>query len=286
MIKGRKRPSLSKLDLISENILKSVKVIRHKTQFKPEIGIILGTGLGKLVSDIKIKTAINYTDIPHFLKPTVESHAGRLIFGELSGKRICAMHGRFHYYEGYDMADITFPVRVLKELGIKTLIVSNACGGVNPQFRAGDIMVITDHINMMGNNPLRGVTDKKLGPRFPDMYNCYNKELIELAEKAAIKAGILLRRGVYVGVLGPNLETAAEYRFFRFIGGDAVGMSTVPEVIVAQQIGIKVLGFSVVTDMGLPDAMRSVDFSEVLKVANGAEPHLTRLIREVVGLIK
>jgi purine-nucleoside phosphorylase len=286
VIRGSNKRSLSKLDLLSDNIIESVKVIRQKTDFKPIIGIILGTGLGKLVSDIKIKTAINYSDIPYFLKPTVESHAGRLIFGELSGKRICAMHGRFHYYEGYDMADITFPVRVMKELGIKALIVSNACGGVNPQFSAGDIMLITDHINMMGNNPLRGVTDKKLGPRFPDMYNCYNKDLVELAEKAAIKAGITLRRGVYIGVLGPNLETAAEYRFFRFIGGDAVGMSTVPEVIVARQIGVKVLGFSVVTDMGLPDAMRSVDFPEVLKVARRAEPNLTHLIREVVGLIK
>lgn len=286
MIRSSNKRSLSKLDLISENISESVKVIRRKTDFKPVIGIILGTGLGKLVSDIKIKSAINYTDIPNFLKPTVESHAGRLIFGDLSGKRICAMQGRFHYYEGYDMVDITFPVRVMKGLGIKTLIVSNACGGINPQFSAGDIMVITDHINLMGDNPLRGVTDTNLGPRFPDMYNCYDKTLIALSEKAALNAKIPLRRGVYVGVLGPNLETAAEYRFFRFIGGDAVGMSTVPEVIVARHIGIKVLGFSVITDMGLPDAMRSVDFPEVLKVANGAEPHLTRLIREVVGLIK
>lgn len=271
---------------LSANILKAVKKIHSKTNFKPEIGIILGTGLGKLVFDIKNKSTVNYQDIPHFLKPTVESHLGRLIFGELSGKRVCVMQGRFHYYEGYDMVDITFPVRVMKELGIKTLIVSNACGGLNPQFSAGDIMVITDHINLTGNNPLRGVTDLKLGPRFPDMYDCYNKELVKLAEQAALNKKLTLRRGVYVGVMGPNLETAAEYRFFRFISGDAVGMSTVPEVIVARHIGLKVLGFSVITDMGLPDAMRSVDFSEVLKVANKSEPNLTQLIREVVKLIK
>ncbi len=273
-------------DSLSAKIQKAVKKIHTKTNFIPDIGIILGTGLGKLISDIKINCTIDYQDIPYFVKPTVESHAGRLIFGELSGKRVCAMQGRFHYYEGHDMVDITFPVRVMKELGIKILIVSNAGGGLNPQFCAGDIMVITDHINLMGNNPLRGVNDLKLGPRFPDMYDCYNKKLVDLAERAALNNNLSLRRGVYVGVLGPNLETAAEYRFFRFIGGDAVGMSTVPEVIVARHIGLRVMGFSVITDMGLPDAMRSVDFPAVLKVANRIEPKLTQLIREVVRLIK
>jgi len=275
-----------KLYSILDSIKRSVHAIRQKNKAKPKIGIILGTGLNRLVSDIKIKTSIEYSQIPHFLVTTVKSHTGRLIFGTLSGKDVCVMQGRFHYYEGYDMRDITLPVRVMKELGVTTLIVSNACGGLNPQFKCGDIMIITDHINLMGDNPLRGVTDERLGPRFPDMYNCYDKKLVELAEKAAINKKITTRRGVYVGVHGPNLETAAEYRFLRIIGGDAVGMSTIPEVIVARQIGIKVLGFSVVTDMGLPDAMRSVKFVHVLNAANKAEPNLTCLIREVVGFIK
>ncbi|MEO0092104.1 MAG: purine-nucleoside phosphorylase [candidate division WOR-3 bacterium] len=270
---------------IIQKVQESVNFIRNKIDYKPEIGIILGTGLGKLVSDITIKRTIDYSEIPHFLRPTVESHSGRLIFGRLSGKRIVAMQGRFHYYEGYDMADITHPVRVMKELGIKILIVSNASGGLNPQFAVSDIMVITDHINLMGNNPLRGVTDSKLGPRFPDMYNCYDNALIKLVETVALKARIKIQKGVYVAVHGPNLETAAEYRFLRIIGGDAVGMSTVPEVIVARQIGLKVIGFSVITDMGLPDAMQPVEFAHVLSAANKAEPNLTRLIREVVRAI-
>lgn len=269
-----------------EKIKQSKKIIRKKTDFTPEIGIILGTGLGRLVSEIKIKVMINYSQIPNFLIPTVESHSGRFIFGELSGRKIVAMQGRFHYYEGYDMADITFPVRVMKELGVKILIVSNACGGLNPQFQAGDIMLITDHINMMGDNPLRGVTDKRLGPRFPDMYNCYDKELVKLAEQTALNAKIKLQKGVYVSVLGPNLETAAEYRAFRILGGDAVGMSTVPEVIVARQIGLKVMGFSVITDMGLPDAMKPCNFEDVLAIANKTEPIFNRLICKVVGAIK
>ncbi|MCX7785654.1 MAG: purine-nucleoside phosphorylase [candidate division WOR-3 bacterium] len=270
---------------IFQKIQESVRFIRSKIDDKPNIGIILGTGLGKLVSDITIKKTIDYTEIPHFLRPTVESHSGRLIFGRLSGKRVVAMQGRFHYYEGYDMADITHPVRVMKELGVKILIVSNASGGLNPQFSVSDIMVITDHINLMGNNPLRGVNDTKLGPRFPDMYNCYDKGLIKLVEAVALKSKIKIQKGVYVAVHGPNLETAAEYRFLRIIGGDAVGMSTVPEVIVARQIGLKVLGLSVITDMGLPDAMQPVAFTHVLAAANKAEPNLTRLIREVVRAI-
>jgi purine-nucleoside phosphorylase len=269
-----------------EKIKQSIKAIRKITKFKPEICIILGTGLGRLVSEIKVKESIDYTKVSNFLIPTVESHSGRLIFGWLSGKKVVAMQGRFHYYEGYDMADITFPVRVIKALGVKILIVSNACGGLNPQFKAGDIMMITDQINMMGENPLRGATDKKLGPRFPDMYNCYDKELLKIAESAALKAGIKLQQGIYVGVHGPNLETAAEYRAFRILGGDAVGMSTVPEVIVARQIGLKVMGFSVITDMGLPDAMKPCNFKDVLAVANKTEPVFNRLICEVVGAIK
>lgn len=271
---------------ILDSIKTSISAIRQKTKAQPKIGIILGTGLNRLVDDIKIKTSIEYSQIPHFLITTVKSHTGRLIFGKLSGKDVCVMQGRFHYYEGYDMKDITLPIRVMKKLGISTLIVSNACGGLNPQFNCGDVMIITDHINLMGDNPLRGVVDERLGPRFPDMYNCYDKKLIELAERVAINNKIVVRKGVYVGVHGPNLETAAEYRFLRIIGGDAVGMSTIPEVIVARQIGIKVLGVSVVTDMGLPDAMKSVKFVHVLQTARKAEPKLTCLIREVVRLLQ
>ena len=286
MRRVKDKPVTPKLSSIFGKVTDSVIAIRHKTNFQPEIGIILGTGLGRLVSDINIKSSLGYLEIPYFLKPTVESHSGRLIFGELSGKKVVTMQGRFHYYEGYDMTDITFPIRVMKELGIKILIVSNACGGLNPIFKAGDIMIIIDHINMVGHNPLRGVTDPRLGPRFPDMYNCYDKDLVKLAETAALKIKVPLRRGVYVGVLGSNLETAAEYRCFRMLGGDAVGMSTVPEVIVARQIGIRVLGFSIITDMGLPDAMKPCNFQEILKVAYTTEPKLARLICEVVRFIK
>jgi purine-nucleoside phosphorylase len=263
-------------------IEESVKAITDKVSFKPEIGIILGTGLGMLAKDVEPAGVIPYQEIPHFPVPTVESHSGRFILGKLSGKKVCVMQGRFHYYEGYEMPEITHPVRVMKGLGIKILIVSNACGGLNPQFQAGDIMVITDHINLLGDNPLRGVTDPDLGPRFPDMYNCYDRELVDLTEKVALDLKLTLRRGVYIATMGPNLETASEYRLFRNFGGDAVGMSTVPEVIVARQIGIKVLGFSVITDMGLPDAMRPVNLAEILRIAGGAEPKLTALVREVV----
>jgi purine-nucleoside phosphorylase len=266
-------------------IEESVKAITDKVSFKPEIGIILGTGLGMLAKDVEPVGVIPYQEIPHFPVPTVESHSGRFILGKLSGKKVCVMQGRFHYYEGYEMPEITHPVRVMKGLGIKILIVSNACGGLNPQFQAGDIMVITDHINLLGDNPLRGVTDPDLGPRFPDMYNCYDRELVDLTERVALDLKLTLRRGVYIATMGPNLETAAEYRLFRNCGGDAVGMSTVPEVIVARQIGIKVLGFSVITDMGLPDAMRPVNLAEILRIAGSAEPKLTALVREVVKRI-
>lgn len=265
-----------------EKIQESVKAIRQKTDFVPEIGIILGTGLGKLAEEIERVSIIPYNEIPYFPIPTVESHSGRFILGNLRNKKICAMQGRFHYYEGYSMIEITHPVRVMKELGIKLLIVSNACGGLNPQFSSGDIMVITDHINLLGDNPLRGLNEPELGPRFPDMYNCYDRDLIRLAESVALKLNFPLRRGVYVAVSGPNLETAAEYRFLRIIGADAVGMSTVPEVIVARQMGLKVLGFSVVTDMGLPDALKPTNLDEIIGIANRAEPNLTRLITGII----
>lgn len=267
---------------MKQRIEESAKAIQKKVNFKPEIGIILGTGLGMLAKEVEPAAIIPYDEIPHFPKPTVESHSGRFILGKLNGKKVCIMQGRFHYYEGYTMQEITHPVRVFKELGAKILIVSNACGGLNPQFQSGDIMLITDHINQLGDNPLRGTGDPDLGPRFPDMYNCYDRELIALTEKVALELKLILRRGVYVATTGPNLETAAEYRFFRNIGADAVGMSTVPEVIVARQIGLKVLGLSVVTDMGLPDAMRPVDLKEILSIASNAEPKLTALVRAVV----
>ncbi|EQB62523.1 MAG: Purine nucleoside phosphorylase [candidate division Zixibacteria bacterium RBG-1] len=271
---------------LKQQITEAVNFIRTKTKLEPRIGIILGTGLGSLASGIKLETTVGYETIPHFPVSTVESHAGKLLFGDLSGNKVVAMQGRFHYYEGYSMQQVTFPVRVMKALGIKILIVSNACGGLNPQFKSGDLMLITDHINLQGDNPLIGPNDETLGPRFPDMYNCYDKELVQLAENVALNLGMKLNRGVYVSVSGPNLETAAEYRFLRTIGADVVGMSTVPEVIVARHQGTKVLGFSIITDMGLPDALKPTSLEEIIACANKSEPLLRQLISEVVEKIK
>jgi purine-nucleoside phosphorylase len=259
-------------------ISEAADYIRSQVDLVPGIGIILGTGLGSLADGIETTAQVNYADIPHFPISTVESHAGRLLFGHLNGKPVAAMKGRFHYYEGYTLKQVTFPVRVLRELGIKTLIVSNACGGLNPQFNRGDIMIITDHINLLGNNPLIGPNDDALGDRFPDMYNCYDKDLIRLAEEVALEQKLPVRKGVYVAVAGPNLETAAEYRFLRAIGADVVGMSTVPEVIVARHQKIKVLAFSIITDMGLPDALGPCSLEEIIKTAAIAEPKLRDLI--------
>jgi purine-nucleoside phosphorylase len=264
----------------------TVNAIRNKTNFVPQIGIILGTGLGKLVESIDKEISIPYSRIPNFPISTVESHEGKLIFGTLSDKKVVAMQGRFHYYEGYSMQEITFPVRVMKFLGCKILIVSNACGGVNPLFKRGDVMLICDHINLLPDNPLRGKNDESLGPRFPDMYNAYDKELIELGEKVALKHKILVKKGVYVAMQGPCFETFAEYRMIRNIGGDAVGMSTVPEVIVARHIGMKVLGISIVTDLCFPDVPQPVSHEIVIKAANEAEPKLTKLVEEVVREIE
>lgn len=264
------------------HIEETLKVIRKQTKLEPEIGIILGTGLGGLAEEINQETVISYEDLPHFPISTVESHAGRLIFGTLEGKRVVAMQGRFHYYEGYSMKQITFPVRVMKALGAQTLLVSNACGGMNPLFTPGDLMIITDHINLFGDNPLIGENDDDLGPRFPDMSEPYTAELIELAEQVALEERIPVQKGVYVGVTGPNLETRAEYRFLRGIGADVVGMSTIPEVIVAVHSSMRVLGFSVVTDACLPDALEPVDIQKILKVADEAEPKLTLLMKRVV----
>ena len=248
----------------------------------PEYGIILGTGLGHLAESIETDAVLPYEEIPNFPVSTVESHAGRLILGTLEGKNVLAMQGRFHLYEGYSARRVVFPIYVMKTLGAQTLIVSNACGGLNPQYRRGDIMLIEDHINLLGANPLIGPNDDRLGYRFPDMIEPYDQELIARAEKVALELGIKTQKGVYVAVPGPNLETRAEYRFLRGIGADVVGMSTVPEVIAAVHAKMKTLGFSIITDMGLPDALAPVDIKSIFAAAEGAEPKMNAIIRGVL----
>jgi purine-nucleoside phosphorylase len=270
---------------IRAQVNETISYIRTQTGSAPAIGIILGTGLGALADEIKKDTVISYDKIPHFPVSTVESHAGRLLFGKLGGKDIVAMQGRFHYYEGYDLKQVTYPVRVMKELGVRILIVSNAAGGLNPQYSIGELVLITDHINFQGNNPLLGPNDESLGTRFPDMYNCYDSDLRMLAEQTALEERVPMQKGVYVGVSGPNLETAAEYRFLHIIGGDLVGMSTVPEVIVARHQGTRVLGFSLVTDMGLPDAMEPCSHQKIVAAAGKGEPKLTKLVKSIVERI-
>jgi purine-nucleoside phosphorylase len=249
---------------------------------KPDLGIILGTGLGKLVDSIEIETTLSYDQIPHFPVSTVETHAGKLILGRLSGKSIVAMQGRFHYYEGYGMQQVAFPVRVMKLMGVHTLVVSNACGGINPLFAPGALMVITDHINLLGTNPLIGPNDDRIGPRFPDMSEPYTASLIDLTMNIARENCIRVERGVYAAMSGPCLETKAEYRMLKTLGADVIGMSTVPEVIAAVHAGLHVLGLSVVTDSCLPDALQPADIGEIIAVANRAEPHLVTLIKKVV----
>ena len=257
--------------------------LTSRTRVQPQLGIILGTGLGGLVREIEATDVIPYDQIFNFPISTVESHAGRLIFGTLAGKAVMVMQGRFHYYEGYTMAQITFPVRVMKALGITTMIVSNACGGVNPAYAAGDIMLMSDHINFMGDNPLLARNEEALGPRFPDMCRAYDPELMALAERVALDEKIKLQKGVYMAFSGPNLETAAEYRMARAMGADVVGMSSVPEVIVARHAGLRVLGLSIVTDMGLPDALEPASLEKILKVAAAAEPNFVRLVKRIVA---
>ena len=266
-------------DMVNEA---STEIAKH-TNLVPEVGIILGTGLGGLTARIEIKCEIAYPEIPHFVSSTVETHQGRLLLGTLSGRKVVAMQGRFHYYEGYSMQQITFPVRVMKALGAGTLIVSNACGGMNPRFDKGDLMLIEDHINLLGVNPLIGPNDDRLGVRFPDMYESYSHELIKLAEQVALEEKIPVKKGVYVAVPGPNLETPAEYSFLRGIGADVVGMSTVPEVIVAVHSGLKVLGISIVTDLCFPECLEPANIEEIIRVAGEAEPKLTDLISKVMG---
>lgn len=267
------------------DIQDSVGAIRLITDLEPRIGIILGTGLGALVDRVDVKHEISYDSIPHFPISTVESHHGKLLFGTLNKTPVVIMQGRFHAYEGYSLQRIAFPVRVMRFLGVQTLIVSNACGGMNPLYRRGDIMLIDDHINLLGDNPLVGPNDDRLGPRFPDMSEPYSRRLISIAETAALSRGLKVHRGVYVAVTGPNLETRAEYRFLRNLGADVVGMSTIPENIVARHMSMDVLGISIVTDECFPDSLQPVLLENVLEAAASAEPSMTQLITDVVDKI-
>ncbi len=265
-------------DLI-EKIQRAKTWLEARTQNKPAWGIILGTGLGSLTQAMKIAAEIDYDQIPHFVQSTVESHKSKLIFGEISGKSVVVMQGRFHYYEGYSMEEITFPVRVMKALGVHSLIVSNIAGGLNPQFNVGDLMVITDHINLLGTNPLIGKNYEELGPRFPDMIEPYSKAYVQALVNIALKQGLAVHKGVYSCMSGPSLETAAEYRMLRIIGADAIGMSTVPEVITAVHTGLKVLGISLISDLCMADNLKAINIVELMKVAAEVEPKLTRLVQ-------
>lgn len=265
-----------------ERVDTAVAAVRARTALVPRVALVLGTGLGGLAREIDVEATVEYGDIPGFPLSTVESHAGRLIFGTLAGVPVAAMQGRFHRYEGYDLGQVTFPVRVLRRLGAGTLVVSNACGGMHPLWHAGDIMLIADHINLLGDNPLVGPNDDRLGPRFPDMSAPYDAALRAAARAAALQLGLTLREGVYVAVSGPCLETPAEYRMLRALGADVVGMSTVPEVIVARHAGMRVLGLSIITDMCLPDALEEANIEQIIAVAAKAEPGLTRLVTRVL----
>jgi purine-nucleoside phosphorylase len=265
-----------------ERITAAAQAIQAKFPARPTEAIILGTGLGQLAEQITVQATIDYADIPGFPLSTVESHAGRLLCGTLGGRTVVAMQGRFHRYEGYALHEVTFPVRVLRALGAGTLIVSNACGGMHPLWQRGDLMLIADHINMLGDNPLIGPNDPSLGPRFPDMSVAYDAELRTLTRRVAAAQGLTLREGIYVAVVGPNLETRAEYRMLRGLGADVVGMSTVPEVIVARHGGMRVLGLSIITDMCLPDSLQEATLDEIVATANAAQPKLTALVRGVL----
>lgn len=265
-----------------DQVQEAVAAIKSHWDHKPHAGIILGTGLGSLVEKIDVQATIDYGDIPNFAVSTAISHKGRLVCGLLNGLPVIAMEGRNHMYEGYPLRQITLPVRVMKAMGADLLVVSNACGGMNPNYKCGDIMIIDDHINLMGDNPLIGINDDRLGPRFPDMCEPYSKELVERALAVARREDIVAHQGVFVAVAGPNLETRAEYRFLRTIGADVVGMSTVPEVIVAVHADMRVVGFSIITDMCLPDALKPAVVDEIIAVANEAEPKLTKLVLGVL----
>ena len=265
-----------------ERVERAADVVRARFSRRPDVAIILGTGLGGLAKAIDVEATVEYTDIPGFPLSTVESHAGRLLCGTLAGKTVVAMQGRFHRYEGYSLSQATFPVRVLRALGATTLVVSNACGGMHPLWAPGDLMLLADHINLLGDNPLVGPNDDRLGPRFPDMSAPYDAGLRALAREVAAEQGTVLREGVYVAVTGPNLETRAEYRMLRGIGADVVGMSTVPEVIVAVHGGMRVLGVSIITDQCIPDTLVPAELATIIATAGRAEPRLTALVRGVM----
>ena len=267
-----------------EKIQETANFLKSKMHTHPETAIILGTGLGSLVNEITEKYEICYTEIPHFPVSTVEGHSGKLIFGKLGDKDIMAMQGRFHFYEGYSMKEVTFPVRVMRELGIKTLFVSNAAGGMNPDFEIGDLMIITDHINFFPEHPLRG-KNISYGPRFPDMSEAYDKNLIRKADEIAKEKGIKVQHGIYIGTQGPTFETPAEYKMFRILGADAVGMSTVPEVIVANHCGIRIFGMSVITDLGVEGKIVEVTHEDVQKAADEAQPLMTTIMRELINKV-
>jgi purine-nucleoside phosphorylase len=266
------------MDNIHNCVQEAVAFLQQKVDAKPYAAMILGTGLGGVADHIEASHEVLYEDIPHFPLSTVESHKGRLIFGSLAGKNVVAMQGRFHYYEGYSLQQATLPVRVLRELGAELLFINSAAGGLNPLFRAGDVMIVTDHINLLGDNPLRGVADERLGDHFPEMSRAYDRKLIELASDTALDLRIPVRHGVYVGVSGPNLETPAETRMLRILGADAVGMSTVPEVIVACQVGFRTMALAAVTNVNLPDCMAPVSVEQVIETAQEVGPKLSALV--------
>ncbi|HRZ97166.1 MAG TPA: purine-nucleoside phosphorylase [Paludibacter sp.] len=268
-----------------QKIQETADFLKSKLRTNPKTGIILGTGLGNLVTQLTDKIEIPYESIPNFPVSTVEGHSGKLIEGKLGGVDVLAMQGRFHYYEGYDMKAVTFPVRVMKALGITNLLVSNASGGMNPEFEIGDLMIITDHINVFPEHPLRGKNINELGPRFPDMSEPYCKEFIDKAKSIAKENNIKVVEGVYVGTTGPTFETPAEYRYFRIIGGDAVGMSTVPEVIVANHAGMRCFGISIITDLGVPGKIVEVTHEEVQEIGNSVQPLMTLIMKELIKVI-
>ncbi len=274
--------AIDSVDTFRKKRKEALQYIQKKTDLRPNYMLILGTGLGQLAEEMDIETEISYAEIPHFPVSTVESHAGRLLFGTLGNKQVVAMQGRFHYYEGYTMQQIAFPVRVLKANGADTLFVSNASGGMNPNYQRGDIMLINDHINFLGDNPLIGPNDDELGPRFPDMSDPYTERLLDIAQNAALEEAIPMHQGVYIALSGPMLETRAEYRYLRLLGADVVGMSTVPEVIAAVHMGMEVLGISVITDECFPEALEPVKMEDILEAAAMAEPKMTKIIIKVL----
>jgi purine-nucleoside phosphorylase len=267
---------------LRQHIDEAVEALKKRTRLVPEVGVILGTGLGTLAQSLEVEATVPYGEIPHFAVSTAESHKGELVFGKLAGRPAVVMNGRLHYYEGYTMRQVSFPVRVLQALGAHTLVVSNACGGMNPLFEPGDVMIVTDHINLMGDNPLIGPNDDTIGPRFPDMSEPYDRSLVRLAEDVALQEKLRVQKGVFVAVAGPNLETAAEYRYLRAIGADVVGMSLIPENLVAVHGGMRVLALAVITDRCWPDALEAVDIPKILAVAADAAPRLDRLVTGVI----